>query len=117
MHSAAQSEMDGETTVVDKRLEEEDRANQAIAEMEELGTDSPLFPDKFEHFRKALVAHAEAEEHEELPKLAATFGEAEITRMREALARVPALASRNGDPGATFKDHLQAAREEFRTGL
>lgn len=116
IHSAAQELMEGDTTVVDQRIEEEDQAGQAIAELERLGTDSSDFPDKFEMFRRAVIAHAEAEEHEELPKLGGTLDATDVTRMREALSRVPDLASRNGDTGTTFRDRLQAARADFRAG-
>ena len=35
------------------------------------------------------------------------------TRMRDALSRVPDLASRNGDEGTSFREQLQPARAEF----
>jgi hemerythrin superfamily protein len=115
IHTPAKRALDGDTTVVDRRVDEEDEAGKAIAELERLGTKSPEFPDKFEKFRQAVIAHAEAEEHEELPKLIRTFDETEVTRMQEALSRVPDLASCNGEYGATFKERLQAARAEFRS--
>ncbi len=115
IHAAAKRDLDGDTTVVDQRVEEEDEAGKAIAELERLGTKSPEFQDKFEKFRQAVIAHAEAEEHEELPKLSGALDEVELTRIQEALSRVPDLASRNGDDGASFKERLQAARTEFRS--
>ena len=115
IHTPAKRELDGDTTVVDLRMEEEDEAGKAIAELEQLGTKSPEFQDKFEKFRQAVIAHAEAEEHEELPRLSGTLDEFEVTRMQEALSRVPDLASRNGHDGASFKERLQAARAEFRS--
>jgi len=115
MHTPAKQDLDGDTTVVDQRVEEEDEAGKAIAELERLGTKSPEFQDKFEKFRQAVIAHAEAEEHEELPKLRGTFDESEVTRMQDALSRVPDLASRNGQHGESFKERLRAARAEFRS--
>jgi len=105
-----------EDEVVDQRIEEEDEAGQAIAELERLGTDSPEFPDKFEQFRQAVVAHAEAEEHEELPKLRDALDDTKMIRIRHALSRVPELASQDGQNGASFREHLRAARVEFRSG-
>jgi hemerythrin superfamily protein len=115
IHTPAKQDLDGDTTVVDKRVEEEHEAGKAIAELERLGTESPEFQDKFEKFRQAVIAHAEAEEHEEIPKLSGTLDETELTRMQEALSRVPDLASRNGEYGTSFKERLQAARAEFRS--
>lgn len=116
IHSPAKAQLDGDTTVVDRRIEEEDAAGKAIAELERLGTESPEFRDHFEKFRHAVVSHAEAEEHEELPQLRGILDEVDVTRMQEALSRVPELASRNGGHGASFEERLQAARAEFRSG-
>ena len=116
IHTPAKEELDGDTTVVDQRIEEEDKAGKAIAELERLDTDSQEFRDSFEKFRRAVVAHAEAEEHEELPKLRGILDDHEVTRMLEALSRVPDLASRNGDQGMSFMERLQTARAEFRSG-
>jgi len=117
LHTPGKEELDGDTTVVDRRIEEEDEAGRAIAELERLGTSSPEFSDRFEKFRLAVIAHAEAEEHEELPRLSGTLDELEVKRMRDALARVPYLVSRNGDGGTSFKEQLHAARAEFRSAL
>lgn len=116
IHTPAKEEIDGDTTVVDQRIEEEDKAGKAIAELEGLDTDSPEFRDSFEKFRRAVIAHAEAEEHEELPRLQGMLDEQEVTRMQDALSRVPDLASRNGDHGTSFMERLQMARAEFRSG-
>ncbi len=116
LHTPAKEELDDDTTVVDRRIEEEDEAGRAIAELERLGTSSPEFRDRFEKFRFAVIAHSEAEEHEELPRLSGTLGEFEVKRMQDALARVPNLVSRNGNGGASFREQLQAARAEFRSG-
>jgi hemerythrin superfamily protein len=116
LHAPAKEELDGDTTVVDRRIEEEDEAGRAIAELERLGTSSPEFRDRFEKFRLDVIAHSEAEEHEELPRLSGTLGEFELKRMQDALARVPYLVSRNGNGGASFREQLQAARAEFRSG-
>jgi len=67
MHTPAKQDLDGDTTVVDQRVEEEDEAGKAIAELERLGTKSPEFQDKFEKFRQAVIAHAEAESTRSFP--------------------------------------------------
>ena len=115
IHTPAKEELDGDTTVVDRRIEEEAEAGKAIAELEQLDTESLEFRDSFEKFRRAVVAHAEAEEHEELPKLGGVLDDVEVARMQAALSRVPDMAARNGDYGTTFLERLQSARAEFRS--
>ena len=117
IHTPAKEEIDGDTSVVDQRIEEEDQAGRAITELEALDTDSQEFKDGFENFRRAVIAHAEAEEHQELPRLHGIMDEQELTRMQDALSRVPDLAARNGDHGTSFMDRLLMARAEFRSGV
>lgn len=124
-HEAAEEEcihrpalkLDGDIALVDQRREEEDKAGEAIAELERIGTTSPDFPDKFDEFRRAVIAsQAEAEKDEELPRLIGPFDDTELIRIQQALARVPALAARDAQDDATFLEHLQTARAEFRSG-
>lgn len=116
IHIPAKEEIDGDTTVVDQRIEEENQAGEAITVLETLDTDSREFADSFEKFRRAVIAHAEAEEHEELPRLRGIMDEQEVTRMHDAMSRVPDLAARNGEHGTSFMERLQMARAEFRSG-
>ena len=96
IHAPPQEVLEGDTTVVDRRIEEEDEVGKAIAELERLGTDSQGFRDSFEKLRRAVITPSEAEEHEELPELNGILDEYEVRRMRDALSRVLDLASRNG---------------------
>lgn len=116
MHFPAMEDLVGETPEVVQRVEEEEEAGKAITELEQLGTASPEFPAKFEQFRQAVIAHAEAEEHEELPTLVKPLDGSEVARLQQALSLVPDLASRNGDTGTSFTERLQSARAEFRSG-
>ena len=70
--------------VVDARLQEEYEAKLALAELERLDFDSEDFEVRFQHFKSALVAHAEAEEREELVALAEKLDSWRLTRMRRA---------------------------------
>jgi len=116
MHFPAIEDLDGETAEVVERVEEEEAAGKVITELEQLGTGSPDFPAKFEQLRQAVIAHAEAEENEELPALLEPLDDSEVARLRQALSLVPDLASRNGDSGTSFTERLQSARAEFRSG-
>jgi hemerythrin superfamily protein len=114
VHAMAKADMDGDADIVDERVAEEHEAGQAIAELERLGMDSPEFASKFEALSQAIIAHAEAEEHTELPRMAGVVDEEEFGQMVEALSRVPEVASDNGDRGTSFQEWLEAARSTFR---
>jgi hemerythrin superfamily protein len=111
IHAMAREDMDDDTMIVDDRVAEEHEAGMAIAELERIGTDSAEFAAKFEALSQAVIAHAEAEEHTELPRLAGVVDETGFGKMMEALIRVPDLASQNG--GGSFEERLEAARAEF----
>ena len=55
IHAPPQEVLEGDTTVVDRRIEEEDEVGKAIAELERLGTDSQGFRDSFEKLRRAVI--------------------------------------------------------------
>jgi hemerythrin superfamily protein len=84
VHPRAKSELDDGEAVVSARLHEEHEAKVVLAELEKLDVDSPEFEEKFGKFRQDVVAHAEAEEHEEFSKLAAQLDEGQLHRMRKA---------------------------------
>ena len=108
--------------MVDKRVEEEEVDGKAITELEQLGTNSSEFPDKFEQLRQAVIAHAEAEEHQVLPKLSGVLDEADVARIDQALTRVPSsppakqtaagpsrIASRRLGRSPTSEEHLSTS--------
>lgn len=68
------------------------------------GGQSPLTSCVLERLRRAVVAHADAEEHQELPKLAGAADETQLARMQHALSRVQGLAVRDARPGETFSE-------------
>ena len=67
MHPTARHEAGD--SVVDARLQEEDHAKNALAELCDMGTDDPAFDGKLAEFEQAVVAHATEEEREEFPSL------------------------------------------------
>jgi hemerythrin superfamily protein len=54
---------------VEARLAEEDKAKKVLADMEKLGPNGAGFATQLAELEKAVLAHAEAEEREILPKL------------------------------------------------
>src|SRR5204862_7662218 len=59
--------VDREDVVVGERLEEEDDAAQAIAELESMEIAGADFGERFSELTDAVLTHAESEEHQELP--------------------------------------------------
>jgi hemerythrin superfamily protein len=65
VHPVARRKVQNGEQVVDQRLQEEDEAKHALADLYDMGTDHPQFDSKLALFREAVVSHAEHEESEE----------------------------------------------------
>ncbi|MFZ0129319.1 MAG: hemerythrin domain-containing protein [Candidatus Dormiibacterota bacterium] len=79
--------------VVQARLQEEKKANQAIAELKKLDVSSSEFDRMFADFKQAVVDHAEHEETDEFPTVLEERDEDERRVMGERLSRAEATAS------------------------
>jgi hemerythrin superfamily protein len=116
MHSVGQREMD-HPDVARNRVREENEAAAAIAELEALDLASDDFTDRFEALRADVIAHAEAEEHEELPDLLGAVSEDELGQIHAALSRVNALADVNVRlERSSFADMLGASEQALNGG-
>lgn len=73
------------------RVDEENEAKRALTDLEEMGTDDPRFPHRFERLEADVRAHAEREESEEFPILAERHDEATLAMMGRALRAVEAV--------------------------
>jgi hypothetical protein len=71
--------------VAQKRIHEEDRADIALEELRDLGTDHPDFDAKFAAFRMAVADHARHEEEEEFPRLREVLDGDTLVRMARAV--------------------------------
>ena len=112
MHATAKEDLGpSDEAVVDERLQEEDDAGAAITRLEGLDPDGEEFATAFAELSASVVAHAEAEEHQELPKLAAKASGEDAERILTALERVPGVAGAGGT--APFAEQLANARQEF----
>jgi hemerythrin superfamily protein len=74
VHPRAKREISDGDQIVDERLAEENDAKKTLAELEKLDVDSAEFETTFRQFKADVVAHAEAEEHDE-----------QLSRMRNAV--------------------------------
>jgi hemerythrin superfamily protein len=90
---------DGER-IVEARLAEEKTATKELAELEELGTDGDQFGARLLAFRRAVVAHAEAEEKELFPLIDSTCNERELNDLAEAIMAGEPLAPTHAHPHA-----------------
>jgi hemerythrin superfamily protein len=99
VHPRAKHELANGETVVGARLQEEHEAKEALAELEKLNIDSTEFQSKFAQFEKDVVAHAEAEEHEEFAELAHELDDAQLERMRNAVKLAEKMAPTHPHPG------------------
>ena len=84
--------------VVDARLAEEQQAKRDLADLEKLGPDGEHFGVKLLTFRKAVEAHAEAEEHELFPLLEARIDPDELRTMADEIEVAEAMAPTHPHP-------------------
>ena len=112
IHCAVARDLPAVASIAEERVDEEDVAGKMIANLERLGADAAEFLT--EQLRQAVVAHADAEEPQELPKLEGAVDETQLARMQHAFSRVPVLAVRDPRPGETFLARLQENRMEFK---
>jgi hypothetical protein len=80
------------------RLDEERHAKQLLAELEHVDPQVPLFDEKLRALRDVVLAHAEREETEELPRLGEVLDETHLRRMRELVRLAEALAPTRPHP-------------------
>jgi hemerythrin superfamily protein len=102
--------------VTQERVREEEKVGQLMARLEAMDTATEAFEDAFAQFAAAVMVHAEAEEHEELPALTMNASPEELGTMYDALQRVPELAGQPDGPidaGADFASMLAGARAKF----
>jgi hypothetical protein len=105
----------GKDAAVDARRAEEEGAERAMQQIESLELNAPAFDAWFANFESALIAHAEAEEHEELPRLDGVLTPDQVDDVIVALRRVSAVAEMS-DGSGSFSEQLQRARDDFSHG-
>lgn len=101
---------EGGDEVVDGRLEEEDRAKEMLARLDDMDVAEEDFDILLVELRQAVLAHAEAEETRELPLLRSQCTEKDLLRMARALEAVEEIAPTRPHPhvGSSAKQQLMA---------
>jgi hemerythrin superfamily protein len=98
VHPAARD--DAGDDVVEARLEEENAAKRALAELYEMGVDAPGFDERFTAFEAAVLSHAQHEEQEEFPLVRMKTEPATLVRMAGAVRAAEAVAPTRPHPNA-----------------
>jgi hemerythrin superfamily protein len=117
VHPRVRDNLRGHTNVVEDRLAEETEAAKAISKLEKLDPSSDDFATGFDKFAQDVIAHAQHEEHEELPALRDTADPAVIDEMMRTLQNVSEIAMGRGavpQNDASFAAMLDSARTTFR---
>jgi hemerythrin superfamily protein len=86
--------------VVEARLAEEGEAKTMLSELEALGPSGDGFDHKFSQFRSAVLAHAEAEEHQLFPLLEKAVDEDTLRSMTSSLKMAEKMAPTHPHPHA-----------------
>jgi hypothetical protein len=73
-----------------ERLTEERNAEQALAELEQMGSGDPRFDPAIQALKADVLLHAEAEEHEEHPEIKRTVEPGELQRLAAAFTEAEA---------------------------
>jgi hypothetical protein len=131
VHPLARRKIEFGQRVVDSRLHEERQAKRALADLYNLGTDQAEFDTGLEHLRDMVLAHAEREEHDELPYLREAVPPQHLQRLASVMLSVekrsptrphpntPSSATGNvllGPPLSVFdrvRDAVRDARERI----
>jgi hypothetical protein len=103
--------------VAEQRVSEEGAATSAIEVLEQFDVDSAQFSERFAALAKDVLAHAEAEEHAELPAYLAQASGDDVADVVAALGQVDAVAARVGTGGIAgtpgFAGMLERAKSEL----
>ncbi|MEV4410849.1 hemerythrin domain-containing protein [Catellatospora sp. NPDC049609] len=113
VHPLARARLADGDAVVDARAEEEEQAEQDLAELHALGLEHDDFVTKLANLRDAVVEHAELEEEEEFDYLRDNVPAAELRRLADVAvsATLTALAGDEDGPDEAPPAVFARARE------
>jgi hypothetical protein len=100
VHPIARHEIAGGEDIVDRRLEEEHRAKEALAEIYDMGMDHPDFDSRLTALRTEVEQHAAREEHDEFPALRRKVSSEQLQRMAGAVRAAESTAPTRPHPRA-----------------
>ncbi|MGW4093965.1 hemerythrin domain-containing protein [Nocardia sp. NPDC004750] len=97
---AGRARFGADADIVQPRLEEENAAKRALADLYDLGVDHPEFDARLAEFADAVDEHAAHEEAEEFALLRAQFSSSQLQRMAGSLRAAEAVAPTRPHPHA-----------------
>ncbi|TKK90446.1 hemerythrin domain-containing protein [Herbidospora galbida] len=100
VHPYARTVVPGGDAVIDPRLREENEAKQALADLEEMGTDNPDFLKHLDALRTDVIDHADAEEQFEFPQLELEGDPDRLRKMTAGVKAAQMTAPTHPHPGA-----------------
>ncbi|MGW4121752.1 hemerythrin domain-containing protein [Nocardia sp. NPDC004711] len=100
VHPVAKRAMFGVEEMVDARVEEENHAKRALAELYDLGVDHPDFMSKLADFGDAVTQHAAHEEAEEFVLLRRQYSVNELEHLAGSVRAAEAVAPTRPHPHA-----------------
>jgi hypothetical protein len=98
VHPAARHAIADGEQIVRSRLDEEDKAKTALAELYDLGVDDPAFAGKLKLLAEDVLRHAVEEETEEFLQLRTELTPERLVRMRGAVEAAEAAAPTRPHP-------------------
>ncbi|MFE7170561.1 hemerythrin domain-containing protein [Streptomyces sp. NPDC057616] len=99
VHPFARRNIDGGEQVVKDRIEEEEKAKQALDRLDGTDTDSPEFLELFAALRQDVLAHADNEEREEFAHFHQVADRGRLQTLARAVRAAEALAPTRPHPG------------------
>ncbi|MER5449083.1 hemerythrin domain-containing protein [Streptomyces sp. NPDC002766] len=99
VHPFARKNIDGGELVVKDRIEEEEKAKQALSRLDDMDPDSPEFLDEFAALRQDVLAHADNEERYEFAHFARIADRGKLEALARAVRAAEALAPTRPHPG------------------
>ena len=127
VHPRVRRKIDGGDAVVDARLDEEHRAKEALAELEDIEFNTADFAKALIHLQSAVLEHAEKEEAEEFPLLKEQLDADELQQLAVAVRAAERIAPTHPHPGVEsafanfavgpFASVLDRARDALRNAV
>jgi hemerythrin superfamily protein len=99
IHPAARRVLPDGDSVIDARLQEENKAKKVLSKLEAIELDSPEFKTEFELLERSVVMHAAAEEREEFARLSGALDPDRLERMRTVAEFAEKTAPTRPHPG------------------
>jgi hemerythrin-like domain-containing protein len=100
VHPTARKEISGGEQIVDRRIEEESKAKQALSDLYDLGVDHADFDSRLVALATEVEEHATREENDEFPSLRRKVSADQLQRMATAVKAAEATAPTRPHPAA-----------------